>query len=149
MKNLLLIIVLALGMLGGYIYYKTGKIPVRNWSEQLQHDGFIGTLKKISEGQFVANAKKIADDVTGGTLIESHPEKVQIYKWTDADGVVHYDNQPVKGAKELSINPNVNVMPMVDAPKPVTPDAAPSDAAKEMMENIEKMNRAKEAKLGI
>src|SRR5687768_12967292 len=97
MKNLLIVALLALGLFCGYSYYKTGNIPMHDWSEQLQRDGFVGTLKKISSGQVVAQAKKMANEVEDSfTAPPAAP--VQIYKWTDAKGVVHYDNQPVKGA---------------------------------------------------
>ena len=149
MKNLLIVTLLALGIFCGFIYYKTGNIPMRDWSEQLRSDGFMGTFKKISAGEFVAKAKKIANDVTGDSLVTSRTAPVQIYKWTDAKGVVHYDNQPVKGATELSINPNANVVPMEKAAEIVPSEQAPTDEARQMMENIEKMRAVKEARMGI
>lgn len=149
MKNVLTISLLALGLFCGYIFYKTGSIPFHEWKEQMQHDGFMGTLKKISSGQFVAKAKLIINDVTGDSFIATDAAPVQIYKWTDAKGVVHYDNQSVKGAVELSINPNANVIPMEKAADIIPAEQAPSDEAKQMMENIEKMRAAKEARMGI
>ncbi len=154
MKNLLIVILLALGIFFGFVYYKTGNIPVRDWSEQFQRDGLAGTVNKISTGQFVDQAKKIANDVIAtdvkqDTFAAPPAGSVQIYKWTDAKGVVHYDNQPVKGATELSINPDANVVPMEKATEVAPTEQAPTDEAKLMMENIEKMRRAKEARMGI
>ncbi|MES2673333.1 MAG: DUF4124 domain-containing protein [Pseudomonadota bacterium] len=149
MKNLIIILVLGLGIFFGFVFYKPGSVPVQAWSEQLQRDGVMGTFKKISAGEFVAQAKKIVNEVTEDSLISAHAAPVQIYKWTDAKGVVHYDNQPVKGATELSINPNVNVLPMEKAADVAPTEQAPSDEAKQMLENIEKMRAAKEARMGI
>lgn len=149
MKNLFVIIVLGVGLFFGFVFYKTGSVPVQEWSEQLQRDGVAGTFKKISAGQFVAQTKQIVKDVTGDSIVISPATPVQIYKWTDANGVVHYDNQPVKGATELSINPNANVVPMEKAADVAPAEQAPSDETKLMMENIEKMRAAKEARMGI
>ena len=149
MKNLLIIALLALGIFCGFIYYKTSNIHVRDWSEQLQRDGLVGTFKKISLGQFIAESKRMATEVTEDRLPTPRAGSVQIYKWTDAKGVVHYDNQPVKGAEELSINPNANVLPMEKAAKISPDEQAPSDETKQMMENIEKMRAVKEARMGI
>lgn len=149
MKNLFVIIVLGVGLFFGFVFYKTGSVPVREWSEQLQRDGVAGTFKKISAGQFVAQAKEIVKDVTGDSIVISPATPVQIYKWTDANGVVHYDNQPVKGATELSINPNANVVPMEKAADVAPAEDAPSNETKQMMENVEKMRAAKEARMGI
>ncbi|MES2824250.1 MAG: DUF4124 domain-containing protein [Pseudomonadota bacterium] len=154
MKNLLIITLLGLGLFCGFVFYKTGNVPVQEWSEQLQRDGVMGTFKKISAGQFVAQAKEIVKDVTGDSIITSPATPVQIYKWTDANGVVHYDNQPVKGATTLSINPNENVVPMEKAaavaadPAPVEPILG-DQQQKEMLENIEKIKRAREARAGL
>jgi hypothetical protein len=149
MKNLLIVVILVLGMFCGFIYYKTGNIPVRDWSEQLASDGVMGTLKKISSGQFVAQAKKMANEVTAEIVAAPTAASVQIYKWTDAKGVVHYDNQPVKGAQELSINPNANVMPMDAAPDIGINEKPPVDEAKQAAENVQKMRAAMEARAGI
>ncbi len=150
MKNLLIFTLLVLGIFCGFIYYKTGVVPVNEWSEQLQRDGLAGTLKKISAGEFVAQAKKMASEATGGTFATPQAAKVQIYKWTDEKGVVHYDNQPVKNAQELTIDPNANILPMANDStlggdeKPVV-----DDSAQQAMENIEKMRAATEKRLGI
>ena len=149
MKNLFIIIFLALGLFCGFVFYKTGNIPLHTWSEQLQRDGFMGTFKKISAGQFVAKAKQIVNDVTEDSFVSPHAAPVQIYKWTDAKGVVHYDNQPVKGAAEISINPNANVVPMEKAADVAPAEQAPGNEANEIIENIEKMRAARERKLGI
>ena len=149
MKNLLIVIVLGLGIFCGFIYYKTGNIPVHDWSEQLQHDGFVGTLKKISSGKFVAQAKKMANDVTGSNFATPSAAPVQIYKWTDANGVVHYDNQPVKGAAQISVHPDANVLPMTNTPNIGTTEKPPADDAKQAMENIQKIRAAMERRAGI
>jgi hypothetical protein len=50
-----------------------------------------------------------------------------IYKWTDADGVVHYSDQPVPGAQKIvtSSVPALNTMP-ASPPAPPYPAAAPA-----------------------
>lgn len=54
----------------------------------------------------------------------------EVYKWVDADGGVHYGNEPPKGAKVKPVTGGVTVMPAFKAPeKPApAPVAAPVPA---------------------
>jgi hypothetical protein len=131
MKNLFWVVCLAASLLCGFVYYKTGRVPVREWSEH-----FITPF----------TASFTAPSTTESTA-------VKIYKWTDANGVVHYDNQvgnqPVKNAQTLNIDPNKNVLPMEKMQGVSPTEKPPVDDAKQAVENIEKMRRAMEKKAGI
>ncbi len=50
----------------------------------------------------------------------------EVYKWVDADGGVHYGNEPPKGAKVKPVTGGVTVMPAFKAPE--KPVAAPTPA---------------------
>jgi hypothetical protein len=48
-----------------------------------------------------------------------------IYKWTDADGVVHYSDQAVPGAEKMTISGAVNGSASTRSPAPEAPAARP------------------------
>ncbi|MEN3111656.1 DUF4124 domain-containing protein [Uliginosibacterium paludis] len=54
----------------------------------------------------------------------------EVYKWVDADGSVHYGNEPPKGAKVKPVSGGVTVMPAFKAPeKPIAAPAPPAAPA--------------------
>lgn len=149
MKNLLLIALLGLAAFNGYTFYKTGNIPLRDWGQQVARDGLTATWQNFSFSRVISQVKQNANALAGEEVVAPGPTKIQISKWTDAQGVVHYDNKPVKGAASITINPNANVLPMEDAQAPAAAEAPPMTLQQEMLENREKMQRAAEARLGI
>ena len=149
MKKLFIFMLLAVGAFSGFIYYKTDSVTLRDVREQLTQDGVQETLKKLTSGQLLKETKNIVNDAVEDSLASPNKAPVQIYKWTDAKGVVHYDSKPSKGASTLSIDPNANVLPMAKAPEIGTTEKPPVDEQKQMMENIEKMRAAKEAQMGF
>lgn len=149
MKNLLFVVLLSLAVFNGFSYYKTGKIPVRDWGEQVARDGLVTTLKSFSFSKTVNKAKQHINEVTDAEASAPGPQKIQIYKWTDAQGVVHYDNKLVPGAAAITIDPNVNVLPMEDAPEIAPAEKPAVNQQQEMQENMEKIRRGMEARSGI
>jgi Zn-dependent membrane protease YugP len=70
------------------------------------------------------------------------PETVKVSKWTDANGVVHYENRLVEGAKTIEVDPNKNVLPPAPVVKlPETKTAKPKTANEE----VEALQKAKDA----
>ena len=54
-------------------------------------------------------------------------EKVQLYKWRDANGVMQFSNTPPPGtvnAEQVVLNPNNNVVQATSIPEPVNQDPA-------------------------
>lgn len=110
-------------------YQKTGSLPIQQWLTHIQ-SSIIPTLK---------NSVK---SVTG----DEAPSTVKISKWTDAKGVVHYENRPVEGAKTLEVDPNKNVLP----PAPIVELPASKDAKskpKTMNEEVRALQEAKDAQM--
>lgn len=149
MKNLLFVVLMSIAAYNGFAYYKTGSLPLRIWGEQVAHNGLLATLKNFSFSRFFDQTKRSVEEVTGVDVPAPPPEKIQIYKWTDAQGVVHYDNKPVQGAATISINPNKNVLPMEDAPAVEPVDKSPADLNQDIQEARERMRREAEARAGI
>jgi hypothetical protein len=131
MKGFLFILV----FLGGAVvcainyleYKKTGSIPIQQWFAHIQSSA-IPSLK---------NSVKSA---TG----DSSPATVKISKWTDANGVVHYENRPVDGAKTIEVEPNKNILP--PAPVVELPETAKSKP-KTMNEEVRALQEAKDARM--
>lgn len=149
MKKLLLVVVFGISVFGGVIYYQSGINPWHDGREQLTQDGLKGTLNKISSAQIVVRTKQFINEIVGNGFTAPAAKTVQVYKWTDAKGVVHYDNQPVKGAKIVDIDPDNNVLSMTKAPDVGTTDKPRKDEATQATENVEKMRAAIEARAGI
>lgn len=115
------------GICNYLIYLQTGRMPLREWMNSMQQmDGswFKGAVQSVSPDQLAAKARQLSDQV-GDKLDSSAGAAVKVYKWTDAEGVVHYGQQAgVAEAEELSVNPNQSVM---SAPEPyVAPSTTPA-----------------------
>lgn len=143
MKKLLLVGILALCIVNGYTYYQSEKWPVYDFVKQISHDGFVKAISEMS-GRQMQTAENIFHDLTA-----QPPALVRIYKWTDANGVVHYENQSLKGATEISIDPNANILPMADVPSIESLQKPAVDTAAESEKNIERIREGIEARVGI
>lgn len=103
-----------------FVYQKNGTIPAREWLASAQN-----------MGSNLANKQGITE-----------PTTVKVSKWTDANGVVHYENRPVEGAKTIEVDPNKNVLPPAPVVKlPETKTAKPKTANEE----VEALQKAKDA----
>jgi hypothetical protein len=79
-------------------YQQTAHIPARDWLASAE-SWFNKLIHKNSS---------------------SETATVKVSKWTDAKGVVHYENRPVDGAKTIEVDANTNVLPpapLVKLPK--------------------------------
>lgn len=87
-------------------YQQSGIVPARDWLVKVQSvvaPAVRNTVNKLT------NAESSATNDT-----------VKVSKWTDAKGIVHYENRPVDGAQTLEVDPDTNVlppMPIVELPK--------------------------------
>lgn len=149
MKNLLFLVLLSIAVFNAFAYYKSGDLPLRTWGEQVAREGLVASLKNFSARDIFNKTKQDIREISGAEAPASGPQKLQISKWTDAQGVVHYDNKPVPGAATISINPNANVLPMEDAPAVESAEKPASDLNQEVQENRERIRREMEARAGI
>ena len=118
-----LLVVVAVAAGNYLVYSRTGQLPVKNW------------LANWQNGDISRQIKKVVSEPAGPA------QTVSVYKWTDANGVVHYENRPVKGATLVKVSTDINVLPppeKVDLPqaesKPETAD-----------EQVRKLQEAKRA----
>jgi hypothetical protein len=121
-----LVLVCAVFAGANYLGYKnTGTLPVNEW---------------------IAQAKSaLKNSVNWATGEEASTKAtVKISKWTDAKGVIHYENRPVNGADTIEVDPNDNVLSLA----PVA-EASSSEEAKPktINEEMEALRAAKQAQM--
>lgn len=104
--------VIVAGACNYVIYLKTGRMPAREWVNNLKN------MKAPSAGE-------VMDSVRDAAPIGD--KKVKIYTWKDENGRVHYSNQEekvAKGAQEQMVSTKINSMQAVKPREPVEPTGA-------------------------
>lgn len=109
MKRLLfksIVVVLLVFFIGNYlIYLKTGQMPLRDMRERMGDDWRVDLREMFSADQLAADAKQAMKNVTDKV---SEPEPVaptKVYKWTDANGQVHFGDKPAaSGAEQIEVD---------------------------------------------
>jgi len=100
------VVLLLIFFIGNYlIYLKTGQIPLRDMSERMGDDWLVDLRELLSPDQLAADAKQAMKNVSDKV---SEPEPVaptKVYKWTDANGQVHFGDKPVaSGAEQIEVD---------------------------------------------
>lgn len=140
MKTLLLKTLVLTGVIVGMvnyaIYLQTGRMPVKEWVQN------INWSFDLSPSQLATKAENMGQ----GVMDQVSPSgAAKVYKWTDAEGVVHYGERPAgDGAQEISIDTDQNVF---IAPSPNPPAGATGDGQDPMDQQtpLEKARAAAEA----
>lgn len=136
--------------IGNYlIYLKTGQMPLRDMRERMGDDWLVDLREllsnKLSPDQLAADAKQAMKNVSDKV---SEPEPVaptKVYKWTDANGQVHFGDKPVASNAEQI---EVDVHNAISAPEEAAriegqQDTAPKVSAQESA--LDKARAAAEA----
>lgn len=140
-----LIVLLLVFFIGNYlIYLRTGHIPLSDVRERMGDDWQVDLRELFSPDQLAADAKAAIKNVSDKV---SEPESVaptKVYKWTDANGQVHFGDKPVaSGAEQIE----VDTRQAISAPEKVDPvverDAAPQATVQESA--LDKARAAAEA----
>lgn len=114
----LLFVCLFAGIANYVIYLQTGHMPARAWWGKLQSGNWRAGLEQLE------NAASVSLPASG--KLTSSNTKVEVYKWTDADGVVHYGEKPgAEGATTLTVSTRGNSM-AAPAPGATVGSAAPN-----------------------
>lgn len=108
-----LVAMIFMGIANYFIYLNTGQLPLKNLTDKISRidlkSYFSFSMPDIKDGNLVES---------GGQSLNSTGEKImsdgktRIYKWTDAQGVVHYDQNPPShsDAQEMTIDPDINLV---------------------------------------
>ncbi|WP_323816217.1 DUF4124 domain-containing protein [Cellvibrio sp. NN19] len=133
MKRLLfksIVVVLFVFFVGNYlIYLKTGHMPLRDMKERMGSDWWVDVRELLSPNQLAEDAKGVVKQVTDQMSEPEAPQPVKVYKWTDANGQVHFSDKPVaNGAKQMNVElrnaisaPDESVNQQVAAPESTKP----------------------------
>ncbi|WP_039912913.1 DUF4124 domain-containing protein [Cellvibrio mixtus] len=98
----LIILVIVLGVGNYLVYLKTGQFPLAKVRENYNGDWLAAVKETFSSGDLFAEAKKTVDGLTQDDAAKPAPTKV--YKWTDANGQVHYGDKPDSvGAEQVEV----------------------------------------------
>lgn len=136
--TLVVLVLLAVVAINGAVYFKYGKAPFDDWMQSSQQDGFMAATNEL-----IPVYKDLFDRTVNG---KSHEAKkpVKIYKWTDNQGVIHYENRAVTGAQTLDVDPDNNVVSLPPvATLPAGEEAKPK--AKTMEEETQEILDKKRA----
>jgi hypothetical protein len=147
--KLLVAIVLVLGVGNYLVYLKTGQFPVSTIRENYKGDWLAAIKESFAPGELISEAKKTVDDLTREEPAKPAPTKV--YKWTDANGQVHYGDRPDSaGAEQVEVKIQ-NAISAPDQPAPavekvngVSPQS-PLDKARAAAKSMESRVREQEA----
>lgn len=148
MKRLLfksLTVVLLVFFIGNYlIYLKTGQMPLRDMRERMGDDWRVDLQELFSPDQLAADAKQAMKNVADKVSEPEPAAPTRVYKWTDANGQVHFGDKPVaSSAEEIE----VDVRNAISAPEEVAPvaerDVAPQANVQESA--LDKARAAAEA----
>lgn len=119
--------VLLVFFIGNYlIYLKTGQIPLRDLRERLGDDWLVDLREQFSPDQLAAEAKQAMKNASAKVTEPEPVVPTKIYKWTDANGQVHFGDKPINsGAEQIEVDTrNAISAPEVAAPVVAQPDTA-------------------------
>lgn len=113
MKRLMfksLVVVLFVFFAGNYlIYLKTGQMPLRDMRERMGDDWLVDLRElvsnKLSPNQLAADARNLAQNISDKVSEPEVSAPTKVYKWTDANGQVHFGDKPVaSGAEQIEVD---------------------------------------------
>ncbi len=101
-----LVAVLFVFFIGNYlIYLKTGQMPLRDMRERMGDDWLVDLRELFSPDQLAADARQAVKNVSDKVSAPETPAPTKVYKWTDADGQVHFGDKPVaSGAEQIEVD---------------------------------------------
>lgn len=149
MKRLLfkaVVVVLLVFFIGNYlIYLKTGQMPLRDMRERMGDDWLVDLRELFSPGQLAADAKQAIKGVSDKIAEPERSEPTKVYKWTDANGQVHFGDKPVaSGAEQIEVDTRNAISAPQEAVRTVDQQgAAPKVSAQESA--LDKARAAAEA----
>jgi hypothetical protein len=121
-----LVVALLVFGIGNYlIYLKTGNMPLRYMREKMDSDWFAGLRDSVSPDQLASDAKQAVKAVTD-KYSESEPATpTKVYKWTDANGQVHFGDKPAAaGDEQIEVDVRNAISAPDEAPKKSVTSAA-------------------------
>lgn len=99
-------VVLLVFFIGNYlIYLKTGQMPLRDMRDRMGDDWSVDLRELFSPDQLVADAKQAIKGVSDKIAEPERSVPTKVYKWTDANGQVHFGDKPLaSGAERIEVD---------------------------------------------
>ncbi|WP_062066342.1 DUF4124 domain-containing protein [Cellvibrio sp. OA-2007] len=131
MKRLLfksLTLALLVFFIGNYlIYLKTGQMPLRDMRERMGDDWWVDLQELWSPGQLAADAKQAMKSVADKVSEPEPAPPTTVYKWTDANGQVHFGDKPVaSNAEQIAVDTR-NAISAPEASAPIVRQQAAAE----------------------
>ena len=100
-----LVVVSLVFFAGNYmIYLKTGHFPLSDMRERMGSDWLTDLRELFSPDQLGADAKQAMKGITDQYSTAEPAAPIKVYKWTDANGQVHFGDKPVAtGAQQVEV----------------------------------------------
>lgn len=103
MKSLMVLIFIT--GIGNYlVYLKTGQMPLLAMRDQLADKSPADFLPNLSVDQLAADARTAAGKVADQFSSAEPAAQVKVYKWTDAEGRVHFSDEPQANAQQIVVD---------------------------------------------
>lgn len=95
-----LVVVVFVVFIGNYIIYlKTGQMPLRDMQQRSGDDWLVDLRELLSPAQLAEDARNLVNNATG------EGATAKVYKWTDANGQVHFGDAPKSdNAQQLEVD---------------------------------------------
>lgn len=144
MKSLV-VVLLALGIGNYLLYLKTGQMPVMDVRDKISNHGFGEVFQSFSADRLATDARAAAGKVVNQLSTSEPAHNAKVYKWTDAEGRVHFSDKPlVHNAQQIEVDtrPAISAAESSSWPKsnPLTKDKVVDESSP-----LEKARAAAEA----
>lgn len=149
------VVLLLIFFIGNYlIYLKTGQMPLRDMRERMGDDWLVDLRElmsnKLSPDQLATDAKKVMQSVSDKV---SDPEPIaptKVYKWTDANGQVHFhfgDKPIASDAEQIEVDTRNAISAPEETDSDIGLEAAPQVTAQRSVQEsaLDKARAAAEA----
>ncbi|MDO8344792.1 MAG: DUF4124 domain-containing protein [Cellvibrio sp.] len=124
------------------IYLKTGQMPLRDMRERMGDDWLVDLRELLSPNQLTADAKQVIKGVADEYSAPEPAAKTKVYKWTDANGQVHFGDKPLaSGAEQIE----VEVRNAISAPEAASRISDQQDAAPKVSVQESALDKARAA----
>lgn len=144
MKSLV-VLVLAMGIGNYLIYLKTGQMPILAMRDKIDDSGVSALFQSFSADKITADARAAANKVVNQLSTTEPATEVKVYKWTDAEGRVHFSDKPlVQNAESITLDTRNAISAPESASLP-KPNISASDKTAAEPSPLEKARAAAEA----
>lgn len=153
MKRLLfksVLVVLLVFFIGNYlIYLKSGQMPLSDMRARMGDDWLVDLREllsdKLSPNQLAADAKQAMKSVSDKVSEPETPAPTKVYKWTDANGQVHFGDKPLSsGAEQIEVDTR-NAISAPESSQWAKPESKSEQVSADTSSPLEKARAAAEA----